>query len=31
MRAFLDPEILDGAVRVIADVPLPAQGRLLDS
>ncbi len=30
MRAFLDPEIFDGAVRVVADAPAAAQGRLLD-
>jgi hypothetical protein len=30
MRAFLDPEIFDGAVRVVGDAPVPAQRRLLD-
>jgi hypothetical protein len=30
MRAFLDPEVFDGAVRVASEVPTTAQGSLLD-
>jgi hypothetical protein len=29
MRAFLDPEVFDGAVRLVEEPPVAAQGSLL--